>query len=201
MGQLAQSATNGLYKPSKYYQDSGVISLRMFNIQNGIIQLEKVKRVILEPKELDNYRLEENDLLVNRVNSRELVGKTAIIPKLSEPLVYESMNIRLSLIYKEKLAHFFNVTLLEQRARDYFYSKCKIANGQVSINQSQLFELLIPLPPLPELQRIVDKLHELMAYCDELEAGIKKSQQQNELLLQQVLREALEPKEKEVEKV
>lgn len=53
---------------------------------------------------------------------------------------------------------------------------------------------LIPVPPLSEQQRIVAKLDELMRYCDELEASIKESQQQNELLLQQVLREALEPK-------
>lgn len=69
------------------------------------------------------------------------------------------------------------------------------------INQKQLSQIPIPLAPLSEQQRIVAKLDELMAYCDELEVSIKESQQQNELLLQQVLREALEPKEREVEKV
>lgn len=61
------------------------------------------------------------------------------------------------------------------------------------INQKQLSQIPIPLPPLSEQQRIVSKLEELMGYCDELEASIKASQMQNELLLQQVLREALEP--------
>jgi type I restriction enzyme S subunit len=60
---------------------------------------------------------------------------------------------------------------------------------------------LIPIAPISEQQRIVAKLDELMQFCDELEASIKESQGQNELLLQQVLFEALEPKEKEVEKV
>lgn len=50
---------------------------------------------------------------------------------------------------------------------------------------------LIPLPPLAEQTRIVQKLDELMQYCDELEASIKESESQNEKLLQQVLREAL----------
>jgi restriction endonuclease S subunit len=63
------------------------------------------------------------------------------------------------------------------------------------LNKTKIESIPIPLPPLSEQQRIVAQLNELMAHCDELEASIKASQQQNELLLQQVLREALEPKE------
>ena len=59
-------------------------------------------------------------------------------------------------------------------------------------------ELPIPLPPRSEQQRIVGQLDELMTHCDNLEANIKASRQQNELLLQQVLREALEPKDNAV---
>jgi type I restriction enzyme S subunit len=59
------------------------------------------------------------------------------------------------------------------------------------INQGVVLNTLIPLPPLPEQTRIVQKLDELMQTCDELEASIKESQAQNEKLLQQVLREAL----------
>jgi len=46
------------------------------------------------------------------------------------------------------------------------------------------------LPPLAEQSRIVQKLDELMQYCNDLEASIKQSELQNEKLLQQVLREA-----------
>ncbi|WP_373514239.1 restriction endonuclease subunit S [Persicitalea sp.] len=63
------------------------------------------------------------------------------------------------------------------------------------INTTQLKNLPIPLPPLAEQQRIVEKLDELMATCDALEASIGGSQRHNEQLLQQVLREALEPEE------
>lgn len=62
------------------------------------------------------------------------------------------------------------------------------------INQKQLSQIPIPLPPLSEQQRIVAKLDELMAYCTSLEESIKNSQEQNQMLLQQVLGEALEPK-------
>jgi len=53
--------------------------------------------------------------------------------------------------------------------------------------------LFLPLPPLSEQNRIVQKLDELMQYCNGLEASIKQSETQNSTLLQQVLREALRP--------
>jgi type I restriction enzyme S subunit len=65
------------------------------------------------------------------------------------------------------------------------------ATAQKNINLEILNSLLIPLPPFAEQNRIVQKLDELMQYCNELEASIKQSESQNEKLLQLVLREAL----------
>lgn len=61
---------------------------------------------------------------------------------------------------------------------------------RLRINTTQLKQL--PLPPLREQEQIVAKLEELMAFCDGLEQSIKESQGYNEMLLQQVLREALQ---------
>jgi type I restriction enzyme, S subunit len=67
--------------------------------------------------------------------------------------------------------------------------------GQQRVPTEYFYKTLIPLPPLSEQNRIVQKLEQLMQLCDGLEQSITQSQQQNEMLLQQVLREALEPKE------
>lgn len=64
------------------------------------------------------------------------------------------------------------------------------ATAQKNINLGILNDLYFPLPPLEIQERIVAKLDELMRYCDALEEQVKQSQQTNELLLQQVLREA-----------
>jgi type I restriction enzyme S subunit len=66
--------------------------------------------------------------------------------------------------------------------------------GQPNIKIPTLTELLMPLPPLSQQLRTVKKLDEMMQLCDELEKSIEQSKQQNELLLQQVLREALQEK-------
>jgi type I restriction enzyme S subunit len=76
--------------------------------------------------------------------------------------------------------------------------KQQFAGSQPVISGQRIYPKLIPLPPLAEQHRIVQKLDELMQYCNELEASIKQSQAQNEKLLQQVLREALRPKAIEV---
>ena len=68
-----------------------------------------------------------------------------------------------------------------------------------NINTDFLNNLLLPLPPFSEQNRIVQKLDKLMQYCNELEASIKQSESQNEKLLQQVLREALRKEPVEVE--
>ena len=63
--------------------------------------------------------------------------------------------------------------------------------GQPNIKIPTLENLLFPMPPLSEQNRIVQKLDELMQYCNNLEASIKQGAAQNEKLLQQVLKEAL----------
>ncbi|MDE5437279.1 restriction endonuclease subunit S [Elizabethkingia meningoseptica] len=93
--------------------------------------------------------------------------------------------------YSKKLVHFF-----------IRFSKNKIekfapATAQKNINLGILNDLYFPLPPLEIQERIVTKLDELMAFCDQLEEQIKQSQQTNDLLLQQVLREALGEKKEE----
>ena len=76
--------------------------------------------------------------------------------------------------------------------------KHQFAGSQPVISGQRVYPKLIPLPPLAEQHRIVQKLDELMQYCNDLEASIKQSESQNEKLLQQVLREALRKEPVEV---
>ncbi len=176
LGWLVKSMTNGLYKPSGFYTDRGIISLRMFNIQDGIINLDGAKRLEVTPEELNNYVLEKGDLLINRVNSKELVGKAALIEATGENMVFESMNIRVRLMEKANLSEYVNLLLRSSYIQEAFRGLAKQAIGQASINQLQIASLPIPLPPLAEQKRIVAKVDELLARCDALAAKLGAAQ-------------------------
>src|SRR5262245_10012083 len=92
-----ESMANGVYKSTDHYGTEGIACLRMYNIQEGRLALYDVKRMRLTRAEVEQFELLPNDILVNRVNSRELVGKAAICNGLNEPTVFESKNIRLRL--------------------------------------------------------------------------------------------------------
>jgi type I restriction enzyme S subunit len=91
----ATSMKNGIYKEKRFYADNGTPCLRMYNIDDGKLVWENLKRMTLTDSEIREYKLLPGDLVVNRVNSRELVGKACVIPPGIESSVFESKNIRL----------------------------------------------------------------------------------------------------------
>lgn len=93
----------------------------------------------------------------------------------------------------------FNQSLISNKLLFYYfllrkeqiYAELTKGGLQPFLSLKILNEIDFPLPPIAEQNRIVQKIDELMQYCNELEASIKQSESQNEKLLQQVLREAL----------
>jgi len=86
---------------------------------------------------------------------------------------------------------YINYSLKDLRLLEPVFESATGAANQANIGMSALKEILIPLPTSNEQNRIVKKLNELMSLCDRLQESIKASREQNELLLQQVLKEAL----------
>ncbi len=206
---------------SKADLSSEIPVLRMGNITtDGKILYSNLKYISKKIKDLPNLYLKNGDLVFNRTNSYELVGKCGIFYN-EEPYTLASYLIRIRL-GEHSIPDFYSNYINSSLCRETQIEPSIIQqNGQANFNGTKLSNIIAPLPPLSEQQRIVAKLDELMQYCDKLEVSIKESQQQNDLLLQQVLREALEPsytqasdarpasdkstagrpKEKEVEKV
>jgi type I restriction enzyme S subunit len=126
------------------------------------------------------------------VNTGATIGKTVIAP--NTPLTYKT-TFQKSVAIVKFFQEMTSVNFMEYLVKHQTPTLLKTSRGS-AINNLLLGDMRnmhIPLPPLSEQKHIVEKLDKLMAYCDQLEESIKNSQSQNEMLLQQVLREALEP--------
>ena len=119
---LSTSLKNGIYKQKQFYVENGVSCLRMYNINNWKLIWKNIKHLQLTSTEISEYKLEFNDILINRVNSRELVGKSALIPMNIEECVFESKNIRLRLKTKYINPQFVHLWLIFA-SKYYFYNR------------------------------------------------------------------------------
>ena len=188
-----------LYGTSEKTQDDGDIPvLRMGNItmEGKIIynNLKYLDCIHIKSKEL---LLKKYDLLFNRTNSYELVGKSAVFDSNDNYTCASYLII--TRFVKDKMSRFVVNYINSAICRKSQLEPNIIQqNGQANFNGTKLSEIIIPLPPLEIQDRIVSKLDELMQFCDQLEISVKDCQKLNEQLLQQVLREALQPKTKEV---
>ena len=111
----------------------------------------------IDAKEAGKYRLSKGDLLFNRTNSFEHVGRTGIF-SLDGDYVFASYLIRL--IIKRDLAEpeFVNAYMNTKAFQTGVKSLASRAVGQSNISASSLAGYQIPLPPLPEQRRIVAEL-------------------------------------------
>lgn len=145
---LASGPQNGLYKPASEY-DSGALILRIDGFYDGVVTgLTNLKRVKVDAKELEKYGLHEGEIVINRVNSPAYLGKSALIPALTEPVVFESNMMRLAL-NTERVQPSYVISFLQT---DFIKAQIRTASkdavNQSSINQKDVKGFRINLPPL-----------------------------------------------------
>ena len=181
------------YGTSNKSLSSGAIPvLRMGNIQDGEIVFDKL---VYSNDITDNekYNLKNGDLLFNRTNSAELVGKTGIY-RGQRPAIYAGYLILLRPIglYPDYL----NFVLGSSYARSYCKEVKTIGVQQCNINAEKISSFIIPLPPLAEQQRIVAKIEELLPKVEEYgkaqDALNKLNAELPERLKKSILQEAIE---------
>ena len=143
------------YKPSDI-DEKGTIVLRSCNIRNGKLVLDDIVRVSSSISE--KLLIEENDIIIcARNGSKRLVGKSALIRNLTEPMTFGAfMAICKTPIYEYMFAYLQS---------DLFFGQLRDVSNTTTINQltqNKFNDFLIPLPPLREQKRIVQKIEQLM---------------------------------------
>ncbi len=145
---LDEDPQNGLYKPSTDYGE-GTQILRIDSFYDGkISNIKKLKRLNCTPEEIKKYGLNIGEVLINRVNSLEYLGKCGLVETLFEPTVFESNIMRLKLKKSTVNPEYLTSFLCTQFIKNQILQKAKKAVNQASINQADVKSLKILLPPI-----------------------------------------------------
>lgn len=125
--------------------------LRMNNITyGGELDLTDTKRIDIPDNELDKCTVRRGDVLFNRTNSKELVGKTCVYNR-DEMMVLAGFVIRVR-VTERVLPEFLSAFLNTDFSKQMLLGMCKAAIGQANINAQEMQNIGIFLPPT-ELQR------------------------------------------------
>ena len=161
--------------------------LRMGNIQNGKLNWDNL--VYTSNKdEVDKYSLQDKDILFNRTNSPDLVGKTAIY-RCERKSIYAGYLIRarcLNLLIPE----FLNFLLNSPYGKNYCWQVKSDGVSQSNINAQKLGEFVVPLTSLDEQTEIVRRVEELFLFADQIEQRVKEAQTRVNNLTQSILAKA-----------
>ncbi|WP_350655783.1 restriction endonuclease subunit S [Psychrobacter sp. S1-30-MNA-CIBAN-0213] len=130
----------------------------------------------LQPK--PQYEVKAGDFLISRANTADLVARSVVVPKNTpEKLMMSDKIIRFDFT-KYVFSEYINLVNNSNYSRQYY---SEVAGGTSSsmknVSRNQVRALNIALPPLAEQQKIVAKLDEIMAICDQLKAKLKQSQE------------------------
>ena len=142
------------YKPTDI-DEKGTIVLRSCNIRNGKLALDDIVRVSSSISE--KLLIEENDIIIcARNGSKRLVGKSALIRNLTEPMTFGAfMAICKTPIYEYMFAYLQS---------DLFFGQLRDVSNTTTINQltqNKFNDFLIPIPPVKEQERIAFKISQL----------------------------------------
>ncbi|MGB3208421.1 MAG: restriction endonuclease subunit S [Crinalium sp.] len=179
---------------SKTNDDSrGVAVLRMGNILAGKIVIDDLKYLPHNHNEFPELLLEQGDLLFNRTNSFELVGKTAVYQGIPNPSSCASYLIRFRLNQNVQ-PYFISNYINSVFGRQWIKSVVSQQVGQANVNGTKLQALQVPLPPQKEQLIIKEEVERLSSVIDQLEKTIDANLKRAEKLRQTILKQAFEGK-------
>lgn len=144
--------------------------LRITDIQDGNINWGTVPNCKIDGKSLDVYKLTPEDIVIARTGAT--TGKSCFLLDLPQDTVFASFLIRLRV--KPQICKYFIYLFLQSDL--YWKQVIELSAGiaQPGVNSSKLKGIMLPLPPFPEQQRIVNKIESLFAKLDEAGDRLQK---------------------------
>ena len=179
---------NGMYKPqSDYVTDgSGIPILRIDGFYDGIVtDFSSLKRLKCSENERKKYLLYEDDVVINRVNSIEYLGKCAHINGLLEDTVYESNMMRMHFDSTRFHPVYVCRLLCSRFVYDQIVNHAKQAVNQASINQKDVLDFEIYEPPL----KLQTKFSDFVYQVNKSKLIVQKELDETQLLFDSLMQE------------
>lgn len=182
--ELCTSLKYGTSKKSKL--EGSVVVLRMGNLQNGEIDWSNLMYTD-DKDDIEKYLLKKGDVLFNRTNSPELVGKTSIY-RGEYPAIYAGYLIKLD-YGKDIIGEYLNYMMNSTKAKHYCYTVKTDGVSQSNINAKKIGAFEIPVPTIEEQQEIVNILDKLLAKYNKIK-NLEQQLEKIELLKKAILAKA-----------
>ncbi len=173
--------------------ESGIPVLRMGNIQDGKLVYDKLKYFPLDYEDVEKFRLFDGDVLFNRTNSAELVGKTAVYKKSYPDSIFASYLIRIKLsesILPDILAYYIN----SYYGRQYINSVVSQQVGQANVNGTKLSMMAVPAISFEEQNTLLTEIERHFSIADKAQEVVDTALKQSTRLRQSILKCAFEGK-------
>jgi type I restriction enzyme S subunit len=173
IGDLASSIAPGFACSKSNQVPDGHVHLRTHNVSvQGSLNFDLIVKISPEMVDRSKSSLRAGDILFNNTNSQELVGKTAFVDR-DYDFGFSNHLTRIR-VKPEADPRFVALFLTLLRHTGHFAAICTRWINQAAVNTDALKRVSIPMPPLAEQKRIVAKVDELMALCDQLESQQKE---------------------------
>ncbi|EGQ9300157.1 restriction endonuclease subunit S [Vibrio vulnificus] len=170
-GNVIDSITNGI-SDKQNKESNGIPVSRIETIADQTINYSKIGFVDnYDDEKAKKYLLNEGDILFSHINSPIHLGKTAIFDGRKE-LFHGTNLLRIVVNKRVTLSSYFNYYCKFTRAIGAFSLNAQHAVNQSSLNQKKIKAFSIPLAPLAEQKRIVEKLDEVLAQVDTIKARL-----------------------------
>ena len=184
IGTIRDLVSDVRYGTSKPSNEGGKYKyLRMNNITySGKLDITDIKYIDISDNEIEKCSTKRGDVLFNRTNSRELVGKTCVFD-LDEQMIIAGFVIRIrvnELASPYFLSEFLNTKYMKKR----LYNMCKNASGQSNINAQELQSIKIYIPPIELQNQFAEIVKQIDKQKFEIEKSLKEMQELYESLME-----------------
>jgi hypothetical protein len=183
----------GLSRRADGEPETGLPILRMGNIQDGRIDISELKYLDAEARTQASYLLDRGDILFNRTNSPELVGKAAVFDEAVklEEAVFASYLVRITCDGQRVSSPFLCAWINSPWGRRWARAVRTDGVSQSNISTAKLQVMPVPVPSLAEQEEIVRQVEDLFALAARIERRVAAAAASADRLVQAALAAAL----------